>query len=397
MNASKQKRANSARKRSAYKLANKANNIDRNGLPNPIPVIKRNTTSIQNNVGKTADGINTNYAVSRINPFGTDRALPLPDIGSAKRLVFNHRAVTDFQVNGTVSICIIPSIPWGAIAKPDTATAGVLIINGVAVTQPTSSATSRNWIQLARFNDLTPTSNPLMDPRILTPPPISNKYRITSVGWRLVCTSPALSIGGVIEVVDCEQTIYDPNPNNLAITTQTQNDVAGTTFAANTITVQEHNFSAVDRYQATTDKTVQLRPEMNPTGVLKHSGPYLWKTIDEYPIMPLTAEGAPLFVDFAPVFFATYFGWDSGFNVARLRIYGANVSYRLEVITTIEYVINPNSPFSRVIGPQITVDEAALALADLSVSQVPNAIPEATLPLLTRSIIRQAKKHYTKH
>lgn len=327
------------------------------------------------------------YARCRLDPFNAGPSMGIPDSNASNKLVFDHRSVEDFTVsNGSVSIIIAPTTPNGSYFKPDAAAGGVLTL-GTSITQASTFGNTENWIPGNYYQDILSPSNTPMDPRNNAPHPISNKVRLVGVGWRLITTSPASNVNGIVEVITSDCANDSREINSVALQQLTANDANGLIYAVGAVDNFYVNFDASSRYQATTSKTVQLRPEMQPQGVLKHSGPYLWETIHESPILPIVGSSNRVFVsERTGVGYGGLYQWDSAFSITRLRINCGNAcTFRLETVACVEYVIAPNSPFSRLALPKTKVDSRSVELVDAAIANMPAAAtPTQTTSFLSK-------------
>lgn len=325
-------------------------------------------------IGK--DFLDVGYARCRLDPFNAGPSLGLPDADATNRLVFDHRSVTDFSVTGTASILILPALPITACIKPDSVTAGNIIVNGASVVQASSATQTVNWVPMGLIRDLMVAPNQYLDPQVAGAHPISQRCRLIGMAWRIVPLSPSTEINGLIETVVSELSVSEQAVNTGIVGFTDQNDTNGATWPVGSIWTARVNMPAAERYQNTTSKTVQMRPETSPQGVLKHTGPYNFKAIPEQPIVPVPAETQ------AKAFFSVLGGvinpaiwyWDSGFNVTRIRITAPrSCSYRLETMACVEYVPNPGTPFSRVSMPRPKTNTPTVEIVDRAIADSPAA------------------------
>lgn len=343
-------------------------------------------TTGRNNVRtnfRNAKVVDIGYARCRLDPFNSGPSMGLPDSNATNKLVFDHRSVQDFIVNGSASLLILPTLPFGAAIKPDTAATNTITIDGSNYTQATTSGQSINWIPIAYYNDMIPGGAINLSPTDNITPVISSRCRIVGVGYRLTCTSPSTSIAGIIEVCDSEIAVEDRQYNDITTTMTNGGDGAGIQWQAISIETAKVNMQLNERFQATISRTTQFRPEMCPQGVLKHAGPYLWKNIPERPTVPVSSYNyGNCFFTFGGGAnvgkYGTVFEWDSSYSAKRIRINSPSpVSYRLETVICVEYILAPNNPFSRIATPKVKVDTKSVELVDAAIASMPSAVTPA--------------------
>lgn len=352
--------------------------------PNTLASVQNTLTSNSRGVSRPDMGnkaiLDIPYARCRLDPFNSGPSMGLPDSNAIRKLVFDHRAAQDFVVNGSASILILPILPFGAAIKPDTTTAGTITINGSAVTQATSAAINYRWIPICYYPDTIPTDNDNMNPSNTSTHPISSRLRIVGVAYRLVTTSPATSVAGIIQVVSAELPTEMPQVNPIAIETTDPNEGGSVVFAANTVDALMVDTNLSERFQAIVPGTVQMRPEQQPQGVLRHAGPYMWGTMHESPYLPISGQsnGQAFFTHGGGENVGKYGAvsyWDSTFNATRLRITTpSSVAFRLETVVCVEYVMNANSPFARIATPPVKVDTRSVEAVDIAVAKMPAAV-----------------------
>lgn len=330
------------------------------------------------------------YARCRLDPFNSGPSMGLPDSNATPKLVFDHRSVQDFSVNGNASLLILPTLPFGACIKPDTTVANNINIEGAGIVQLTSAANVASWIPINWYQDAVPADNTTMSPTsILTS--ISSKLRVVGVAYRLICTSPSINISGIVETVDSEMTVGSREINAVAVQQTNPNEANPVTWTAGTVDIRMVNMNLGERVQATVPKTVQQRPEVQPQGILKHSGPYMWDEIHESPIVPVSgfANNGAFFTFGAGTNFQKFGAvtcWADGFSVKRIRISTPqSVSFRLETLVCVEYVLTPNSPFARIATPRTKVDSRSVELVDTAISAMPASVtPGQTVSFINK-------------
>lgn len=386
MNNDNQKRKsvnNYSRRSRAKGRKNKGNNQVANSNNNTSAVQNR----LRNNQYRTVRAqasrrniLDIAYARCRLDPFNAGPSMGIPDSNAEHKLVFDHRGVSDITINGGASILIAPTLPFGACIKPDSGTINAITVDGEGVTQATTNSFSHNWIPIAWYNDLIPPGNTNLTSTSVGANPISNKYRIAGIGFRLIPTSPAVEIAGVVEIVDSELAVEHTQVNTVAAVQNNASDGSPISYTAGTVNSLQVCLTTQERIQATVSRTVQMRPESMPQGVLKHAGQYLWMTSDENPLVPLSS------VDPTKAFFtfgagprsATYgaiFGWDSSFSVKRIRITTPRpVTFRLEVIACVEYIIPSTTPYARLATARHKVDNTSVNIVDSAIATMPAAV-----------------------
>jgi len=346
----------------------------------------------------TRNILDMGYARCRLDPFNAGTSMGIPDSNAERKLVFDHRGVSDIVVNGSASILITPTLPFGGCIKPDSSTANTISIDGEGITQATTNGLSYSWIPLCWYNDIVPTTNPTLVPGSIGANPISNKCRLAGIGFRLIPTSPAVDIGGIVEVVDSELAVEHTQINSVGATQTNASEGNPQVSGQGTINTMQVDMLQQERVQATVTKTVQMRPETMPQGVLKHAGQYLWQTIDENPVMAISSvEPLRAFHTFGAGPKAGTFGclylWDSSFSVKRIRITTPKaVSFRLEIIACVEYVISPSTPFARLATIKPKVDTISVDIVDSAIASMPAAVtPNQNLSVINKLLSVVAK------
>lgn len=390
------KAKNGSNKKSRIKIRSRRKNRSSKGN-NGVYLSNNTTNAVQTrlrNQGRNTmvskvrakKNIDVNYARCRLTPFTAGSSNGIPDFCAAGKLVFDHRGAEDFTVNGSASLLILPTLPFGAAIKPDGATAGIVNIAGNSVTQATTHDKARSWIPISWYPDTIPTANPNVAPNSEQEPPISSKIRIAGVGFRLVCTSPASEIAGIVEVVDSEMTVQGRERTPFTAIYQTNASEGSQGSFASNVDVNYVNMSNVERNQAIVAKTVQMRPEMQPQGVLKHTGPYDWKAYESSPLLTVSEVRDGIQATEAWAYFTygmgvnstkygSVFVWDSSFDVKRIRITTPRaVSFRLETIICCEYVLPATNPYARIATKRTTHDSASVELVDQAISNMPAAV-----------------------
>lgn len=324
--------------------------------------------------------LDVGYARCRLNPFNAGTSMGIPDSNAERKLVFDHRGTADFSVNGNASIIILPTLPFGACIKPDSSAASIIVVDGDTITQSTTNNQPWSWVPMAFYNDVISTNNTQINSTIIGTNAISNRSRIAGVGFRLLPTSPAVDISGIIEIVDSELAVEQAQFNNVSVIATNASEGTQTTWNQATMNIMQIDMTSAERYQTTVAKTVQMRPEMMPQGVLKHAGPYLWQTTDEQPTMAVSSiDTTKSFFTYGTGTKSTTFGnvynWDSSFSVKRIRITTPKVvSFRLEVIACVEYIIANNTPYARLATAKPKVDTVSVGIVDTALASMPAAV-----------------------
>jgi len=335
--------------------------------------------------------LDVGYARCRLDPFNAGTSMGIPDSNAERKLVFDHRGVSDIIINGSASILITPTLPFGGCIKPDSTTTNTVYVDGESINQATTSGLSYNWVPLAWYNDIVPITNPTLVPSSIGTNPISNKCRLAGVGFRIIPTSPAVQIGGIIEIVDSELAVEHTQINSVAFTQSNSNEGSPQTQAIGTVNTMQVDMSQAERVQATVTKTVQMRPETMPQGVLKHAGQYLWTTIDENPVTAISStEPNKAFHSFGAGPKSGTFGciylWESNFSVKRIRITTPSaLAFRLEVIACVEYIISPTTPYARLATVKPKVDTTSVNIVDSALASMPAAVtPNQNLSIVSK-------------
>lgn len=397
----KTKNVQRGNRRRTKRGANKGNNqvARSNGNTNSVQNRLSSKNSTRMYSGLRAEKVmDMPYARCRLNPFNSGPSMGLPDSNAVNKLVFDHRSVQDFAVNGNASLLILPCLPFGAAIKPDGGTAAVISIGGSSVTQAGTFNLPLSWIPINWYPDTISTGVPNVSPLLQSVPPVSNKLRLVGVAFRLICTSPAVNINGIIECVDSELAVGQTEDNTNPITMTNCNEAAPSVFAPGTVSVRTVSMSTLERTQQAIHRTVQMRPETMPQGVLKHNGPYLWSNSAESAVVTVPSQdlGSAFFTLGAGVDSGKYgavYLWDEAFSVKRIRIStNQPVGFRLETIACLEYVIAPTNPFARIATPKVKVDTRSVEIVDAALGNMPAMMTPSANEAFINRLFRTVSK-----
>jgi hypothetical protein len=132
---------------------------------------------------------------------------------------------------------------------------------------------------------------------------------------------------------------------------------------------------------------------MNPQGILTHAGPYEFSDIGTRTVLPLLGSTQTFMANIPGSLVGAVWQWDDHFNVTRIRITaGQAVSYRLETIACVEYVLNPNTAFSRVSLPSPPASPMSVLAVDSAIAKVPAATTAAQSESIIQRLLRGAAK-----
>lgn len=328
------------------------------------------------------------YARCRLDPFRAGPSRGIPDMVATRKLVFDHRGAANITVNGDASVIIVPTLPWGALIKPD-ATGNIITINGVSINQDiATSGNVINWVPCCRYNDYVPTANIDQVPTIIADPVVSSRIRVVGVGFRLMPTSPATTIAGTVEIMDQELTLTTPKINSTAITVYNPSGVSSGTLGVGTIDILPVQLTTSERFQQLVPNTVVHRLESSPTGILKHSGPYVFGDVPNTPFIPIIDQNNAndnLTMITSDPLSATRFGsvwyWDPSFSTKRIKISTpSQQSFRLETMICVEYILSNSNPFARVAQVSPTPNPGTVAMVDHAIANMPAAVPDREMP-----------------
>lgn len=329
------------------------------------------------------------YARCRLDPFRAGPSRGIPDMVASRKLVFDHRGAANITVNGDASIIIVPTLPWGALIKPDSPGNGIITVNGTSVNQDAFvSSNVFTWVPCCRYNDFVPPANIDQVPTVISEPVISGRVRVVGVSFRLMPTSPATTIAGTVEIMDQELTTTPSKVNPVAITVYTPNGASAGTLATGTIDVLPVQLTTAERYQQLVPNSVVHRLESSPCGILKHSGPYVFGDIPLCPYIPIVDQNnandtLPLISSDPQA--ATRFGsvwyWDHSFSCKRIKISTPSAqSFRLETMICVEYILSNSNPFARVAQPSPTPNPGTVTMVDHAIASMPAAVPDREMP-----------------
>lgn len=328
----------------------------------------------------------SSYLSCRYTPFGQQTMhLSVPDgLGSnitTRDYLGTYDIVT--PTNGTLDVQILPFIPQQISVYP-TAIGSTAIVNGKTITRVANSAPvpfSPETMSAFRHSADAPTQAHYI-----------SSGRVVTVGFRLYYTGPASTCAGVLQADDYP-IIVDQTPFSNTAPLQAI-DVTGVT-APNVPNIKLIVIDLPTEAVAPTKNSVIVRPEAGLTGVLRRrtrAENHSFKPFHETGLGLISQEnnvaiekGGPLFSGFSgdgttSWTFITLV--DDDFNATRIRINGVSQSYRLEVMTCVQFNHHPNYSLMSLTSPPGPSNPAILEADDKINGAMPPAMTLASQPPL---------------
>lgn len=342
-----------------------------------------------------------NYYHCRLDPFTSNGSSNIPDASGGKRITYDHRQYFDVNMSssGGLKIILMPCIsnPLWFKDIDNASTGGSVTSDGTTTSITTSRANlpggwiSPSYSEYRNYVNQIPT-----DPVTVTNPWGATHVRIVSQALRFTYTGQVFVASGMATVFPNASEISSTTVRNVgsAITDYAPDgNLSGGTQAINTCLTQ-----SVD-----VDWTAKPLP-----GVGNH------KIVDGFVVLNKKISGQHEFTDFpaSPVVLtegvstsalraslaaggSTFVGvaavdphWMTPF--IQLNGMTVNSSFRLEVLTCVEYLLNPMSVFAPMVKDSPSIPPSLLLnidkkIADLPVSGHPNFFSNALRVLLTNA------------
>lgn len=291
-------------------------------------------------------GVGTAYLTCRYAPFSTESGkVSVPDGLGSNITTRDYLGTYDIVTpsTGSLDINILPFIPMQISTFPSAAGQNYSV-NGKVCTRATNTAPvtfGPDTMAIFRHSD-TPSTNDYI-----------SSGRIVTVGFRLYYIGPASNCQGLIQG-DTFPISADTEPMMNSTSILKSFNPAGVAFPDTTT----FKYVSIDmpKDTITTNKyTVVTRPEAGLTGILKRkvrAEAHTFKSYHETGLYLLTDEYSTT-VEKSGTVYAGFTGdsadswslitlYDTDFDVTRLKLIGNNLSFRLEVITCIQFCHHPN-------------------------------------------------------
>jgi hypothetical protein len=291
-------------------------------------------------------GTGTTYLACRYAPFSAESGkMSVPDgIGSnitTRDYLGTYDIIT--PSTGSLDINILPFIPMQISTFPSSSGSNYTV-NGKVCTRLTNTMPvpfGPDSMTIFRHGDTPATSDYISSGRII------------SVGFRLYYTGAAAACQGLIQADTFPISAdHDPVLNSTSILKSF--NPAGTAYP-DTTTFKYVSLDMPKEVVTTNRYTVITRPEAGLTGILKRkvrAEAHTFKSYQETGVYLITDDYSNA-VEKSGTVYAGFSGdaldswglltlYDTDFDVTRLRIVGNNLSYRLEVMTCIQFCHHPN-------------------------------------------------------
>jgi len=327
--------------------------------------------------------IDNNYIHCKFDPLNSGTSLGLPDDTSIRRIVSDIRTFVDFTIpaNGELQLKITPTLPWAGWAKPLTPDVAYNI-EGVTLNHKAPAINSNVYYPIGRMNRLTPNGFFVIggsNPNTYN----ATKARIITVGWRLVYTGAASTCSGTITVNENSIGVTGDSPNTNALGLLSGADALTLATTVGPGSAMERRIEFSRDLGLVAKDTVTARPETALKGLLKHVGPYQWRTMSDYGelLVDATTGGpsnvASSMVLATPTSYGLYYMIDPDYTSTDIRIAtGINPgSYRLECVHCVEFQIHPDSVLYDMTPPPPKPDPMAIQASDAAIRRLPPAMP----------------------
>lgn len=339
------------------------------------------STSLNSGSSKKAS-----YLACRYMPFGQQTStLSVPDgIGSnitTRDYLGSYDIVT--PANGQLDIQILPFIPMQMSVFPS-ANGSSATVNGKTVTRAADTGPipfSPDTMASFRHQADQPTSTNYV-----------SSGRVVTVGFRLFYTGPASTCSGVVQADNFPIQVDTAAANNTTpLKVFGVNGVAGPDVTNIKLLIIDMPNASVPPNK----NSVIIRPEAGLIGVLKRkvrAEAHQFKSFHETGLGLVSQEnnvsiekGGPLYAGFSGDGESS---WpyvtlvDDDFEVTRIRISGANMSYRLEVMTCVQFIHHPTFPLIALAAPAGPSNPAILEADDKINASMPvaNTLAAPTTP-----------------
>lgn len=340
------------------------------------------------------------YAHCRLSPFTSGGGALLPDGSAGRAIVIDHRAYSTIT-SGTgayINLKVTPSFPTPLYVKCASTLPNSCTANGVAISQTvTGLDTTSNWVAATAYTEgnLNPPINPAATVNLPLPMFGATKARIISQAWRVIYTGPASTAQGLITINNSPASINEAPMYNEGISILGPNDATVQAYAIGSQAelVNVHSLLTAVQPGAYQLDTVTLRPEMGAQGVLRHSKPtYPFVTYQNNPIV-LMDKSRQLNNGGSIVswngYNSTYGGllnfWDDGWDPVDIMLSTASgLSYRVEVSTCIEYLVDPSSSISKLTLERPMTDLRTIQMTESAIRGSPIATPLGDDSLMKR-------------
>jgi len=334
------------------------------------------------------------YASCSLDPFSTPGGVMIPDGSTGKRIVIDHRMYMDVTpANGSNSFTfkVLPIMPCPVIFKPLVSSTGSLNIGGISYTQATLGAmTDQAWIVPRIYPEYSPmlTNLPNSFATITPDPPLYDctKARFVSIAYRVYYTGPANNASGLITVSGSSIGVNRMGNAEAIRVWDAQTDSVSSVYPASELVTNRLAIGATSALNVLTSDTVMHRPEVGAYGHLKHLSPtHDFVPYYNNPLLLVSSDAD--FESTSPVAYLCvnggYFGGginliDDGWSSQDVVITyptTTNISYRIEVISCVEYMINPTSSVARFAKDPPRANQSQLTKVNTALKNMPVASP----------------------
>jgi len=328
------------------------------------------------------------YVKCKLDPFNHKGSDGIPDHNSKTRVTVDHHGYVDFNIqNGNIVWRILPMMPfqaaWNTLNGQFTGIVGGQLID---ITNPEWTNTWTPSIIPPEYNGVA-----IRDPEIGGS--IGNPYgavtaRIVGIGWRLTYTGKALDATGVVNVRRIGTHLDSINTNSAQIrSTNITREGVAYTVPGDRVKIATIDFPPA--FLLLTPDTIVRRPETNLNGVLTQQiigeqcaffeQPLIPVTSDRYPARgAIDANSGALFttatsnvtnLNTTPAFSI----FDPSYVMTEISMINCIGNYRLEVLTCMEYVPEPNSVMQSLARRPLPEDKFAISLANNVLKDTPAA------------------------
>lgn len=305
------------------------------------------------------------YTECRLQPFSGKNTnfAGIPDYNNSRRIVIDHVGITDFNVtSGSLVVRCLPTLPFGALFQPSTGTVYTMndVATGTAVGATWGSTASNAWMPACAYSAYN-TQISAGGYASTVGPYNQTKCRMVGAAWRIIYTGAPLYAQGLMQIRDFPVTVdlIDILPANAL--TIPNNANSGNSVQATATQTMSLDFAASSGSSTEMTQTAMMRLDHNPWGLLKHVMPeYLFQPYYEepcFPISSLTTAAQVVAAATTPIVgLVCYSGagswggtincFDDAFAASEIRLstIGSNaMSFRLEVRSCWEYIVQPNS------------------------------------------------------
>jgi len=293
------------------------------------------------------------YAMCRLSPLTHSGGSGLNDGSIGNKLIVECRMFCDLTIGTSLGFCImiVPWSPYSVLIKPNGTAAGVqMTVDGVAISQGVNGNNPNfGWIPACITQGVNQANVGVLAGGIMT---AGAQMRLVSQSWKLIPTSTANSISGLITVSSSSIGLTNQGENNNIVTTSAYSDDSTVLFtnAAQSVTSYYANFFS-PMSQAPAGTTMKCRPESVCHGVLRHkSKTYAYQDIEQSTVLVTSSNGTfANFIGGAPIS-STNPGlnfydkdWESIIILGTTQTAGN--SFQLEVSQCFEIEVSMGSPF----------------------------------------------------